>query len=136
MIIKTYYFDDINKFEVFDFHNIYIDEISHKKIFYDISCKALIVAKYLLIRFDKVNGFIRDYGWTKYLVLLGLDKYDTTYNRIKYLRGVKSSITYVFSYHFGKIKILSGNDSHVKKTLTVHNVIVHMMPAPNKDQNH
>ena len=48
----------------------------------------MIVAKYLHIRFNKVNGFIKDYGGTKYLVLFGLDKYDTTYNRIKYLIGV------------------------------------------------
>ena len=64
---------------------------------YDISYKTLIGAKPLRIRFDEIDGFIRVYDGTSYLVLFGGDKYDFLYNRIRYLIGVKSGITYVIS---------------------------------------
>ena len=54
---------------------------------------------------DKVNGFFRVYDKTRYLALFNLEKYNVIYDRIRYLIGLKSSITYVFSYNFGKIKI-------------------------------
>ena len=57
-----YYFDDIIKFEDFDFYNILIDEKSQENILiYDISYKTLIGSKPLHIRFNKINGFIRIY---------------------------------------------------------------------------
>ena len=56
----------------------------------------MIGAKPLRIMFNKVNGFIRDYDETKYLVLYGLEKNDAIYDRIRYLTGLKSGITYVF----------------------------------------
>ena len=64
-----YYFNDIIKIEGFDFHNILLDEKLYEYILtYDISCKTLIGAKPLRIRFDKVDGFIRVYDRTRYLV--------------------------------------------------------------------
>ena len=39
--------------------------------------KSLIGAKYLRIRFDKINGFIRIHHGTRYLELFGSEKYDT-----------------------------------------------------------
>ena len=55
-IKNRYYFNDIIKIEDFDL----IDEKSYKNtLFYNISYKALIGAKSLHIRFDKVGGFIR-----------------------------------------------------------------------------
>ena len=57
-----YYFDDIIKFEDFDFYNILIDEKSQENVLiYDISYKTLIGSKPLHIRFNKINGFIRIY---------------------------------------------------------------------------
>ena len=41
---------------------------------YDVSYKILIGAKLLCIIFDEVDGFIRNYDGTIYLVLLGLEK--------------------------------------------------------------
>ena len=61
-------------------------------------------AKPLLIRFDKVNEFITVYDGTRYLVLFGDEKYYFIYNRIRYLIGVKSGITYVISHNYAKIK--------------------------------
>ena len=64
----------------------YLDEKSLENILiYNISHKTFIGAKPLHIRFDKVDGFIRVYDGTKYLVLLGLEKEDTIYNRIRCL---------------------------------------------------
>ena len=63
---------------------------------YDISYKALIGSKHLRIRFDKIDEFIRVYDGTRYLAWFGPEKYDVIFNRIRYLIGVKSGITYVF----------------------------------------
>ena len=50
-----YNFDVIIKNEDFDFDSILLDEKLHKNVLiYNISCKTLIVAKPLRIRFDKV----------------------------------------------------------------------------------
>ena len=46
----------------------------------------------MCIRFDKVNGFVRVYDGTGYLVLFADGKY-LIYNRIRYLIGVKSGTT-------------------------------------------
>ena len=81
-----YYFDDIIKLEDFDLDNLLIDKKSHENIFiYDISYKTLIDSKPLCIRFNKIDGFIRIYDGTGYLILLGSEKYDTIYNRIRFL---------------------------------------------------
>ena len=37
-----------------------------------------------------MNGFIRDYDGTKYLVLFDLKKYNAIYDKIRYLIGLKS----------------------------------------------
>ena len=55
-----YYFDDIIKFEDFEFDNILLDEESNENILiYDISCKTLIRVKSLRIRFDEIDGLIK-----------------------------------------------------------------------------
>ena len=45
------------------------------------------------IRFYKIDGFIRVYDGTRYLVLFESEKYDFIYNKIRYLISVKSGIT-------------------------------------------
>ena len=52
----------------------------------------MIGVKPMCIRFDKVNGFVRVYDGTGYLVLFADGKY-LIYNRIRYLIGVKSGTT-------------------------------------------
>ena len=72
-----YYFDDIIKIEDFYLDNILIDEKSYENILvYNISYKTLIDTKPLRIRFDKIDGFIRAYDGTRYLVSFGVEKYD------------------------------------------------------------
>ena len=46
--------------------------------------RSSIVSKPLAIRIDKIDGFIRVYDGTRYLVLFGSEKYDFIYNRIRY----------------------------------------------------
>ena len=76
-----------------------MDEKHYKNLsVYNISYKTLIGAKLLSIRFDKIDGFVRVYDRARCLVSFGPEKYDIIYNRIRYLIGVKSGITYVFSY--------------------------------------
>ena len=72
---------------------------------YDISCKTLIGGKPLHIRVDKIDGFIRVYKGTRYLLLVVPEKYDAIYNRIRYLIGQKTGITYVNSHNYAKIKV-------------------------------
>ena len=56
------YFNDIIKLEDFDLGNMLIDRKSHENILiYDI---LLIESKPLSIRFDKIDGFIRNYDGT------------------------------------------------------------------------
>ena len=101
-----YYFDDIVIFEYFDFDNILIDEKSYKNILiYKILYRTLIGPKSLRIRFNKIDGFIRVYDGTRYLVLFGPEKYDVIYNRIRYMISQKSGITYVISHNYGGIKV-------------------------------
>ena len=75
-----YYFVDLIKIKYFNSDNILMNEKSYENILvYDISYKTLIGAKLLRIRFDKINGFIRVYDQTRYLVLFGPEKYDTIF---------------------------------------------------------
>ena len=91
---------------------------------YDILCRTLIGAKHFRIRFDKINGFIRIHDGTIYLVLFRPGKYDVIFNRIKYLIGVKSGITYVIFHYFTKTKVDSYDSLPLEKKLTFHNVII------------
>ena len=61
-------------------------------------------AKHLHTRFAKVNGFIRIYDGTKYLVLFSPEKYYAIFNRVSYLMRVKSGITYIIFRYFANIK--------------------------------
>ena len=64
----------------------------------------MIVAKPLRIRLNKIDGFIRVYDGTRYLMLFRGEKYDFIYNRIRYFIRVKSDITYFISHNYAKIK--------------------------------
>ena len=94
------------KTEDFNLNNVLINQkLFENFLIYNISYKTLIYAKPLRIRFDKTDGFIGVYDRTRCLVLLGREKYNFTYNRIKYLIGIKSGITYVISQYYAKLKV-------------------------------
>ena len=83
--------------------------------------------------FDEIDGFIRVYDGTRYLVLFGSRKYDAIYNRIRYLTGVKCGITYVFSHNYAKINVDSYDSLSLGKTLPFHNAIIQIKSFLNKD---
>ena len=110
-----YYFDSIIKLKDFDIDNVLVGEKSFKNILvYDISHKTLMGAKPLHIRFDKIDGFIRVYDETRYLVLFGAEKYDFIYNRIRYLIGVTSGVIYTFFNDYARFKVDSYDSLPVK----------------------
>ena len=61
-------------------------------------------------------------------------KHDFFYNRIRYLIGVKSGITYVISHNYAEIKVNSYNSLPLEKMLTCHNVIILVNSVWNKDK--
>ena len=127
-----YHFDGIIKIEDFAFVNISIDEKSFENILvYDISYKNLIGAKLLHIRFNKIDGFIRVYNGTRYLVLCSPEKYDFVCNSIIYKWYNMS-----FSHNYAKIRIDLYDSLHLEKWFTLHNVIILIKSVLNKNQNH
>ena len=114
-----------------------LDEKSHKRILvYDILHKTWVGAKALLIGFDNVDGFIRVYDGTRYLVLFNQEKYDVIYNRIRCLIGVKSGITYDISHNYAKFKVDSYDWLPPEKTLILHSIIIFIISVFNKDNNY
>ena len=88
MILKALYviISMTIKTEHFDLDNILLDKKWYENILiYNISYKILIGPQPLRIRFDKIDGFIRTYHGTRYLVLFGSGKSDFIYSRIRYL---------------------------------------------------
>ena len=95
----------------------------------------MIDAKTLRIRYDRIDGFIRVYDQTRYLVLIEREKYDFIYNRIRYLIRVKSDITYVISHSYAKVKVDSYDSLPLEKTMTFRNVIILIKSVFEKDKN-
>ena len=85
---------------------------SNNILVYNISYKSLIGAKPLHISFNKVDRFIRVFDGTRYLILFGPEIYDAIINSIRYLLGVKSSITYVIAYVVLPMKLMSSTWNH------------------------
>ena len=112
-----YYVDDIIKLEDFD-----ID-------------KTLIGAKPFRIRSHKIEGFIRIYDGTRHLTLLGSEKYDAIYSRIRYLIGLKGSITYAFFHDYAKIKVDCYYSLLIEKRFSLYNGIILIKSVFNEDKN-
>ena len=76
--LTCHYFHDITiKLEYFGIYKISIGKKSQEYVLtYIISHETLIGPKPLRIRFDEINGFIRIYDGTRYLVSFGRGKYD------------------------------------------------------------
>ena len=98
----------------------------------------MIGARPLCIKLDKTDGFIRLCDGTRYLVLFGDVKYDSIYNRIRCFIRVKSSITYVFSHNFERIKVdfYNSNSLPLERILALQNGIIFIKLVLTKDPNH
>ena len=103
---------------------------------YDISYKTLIGPKPFQIRFNKIYGFIGIYDESRYLTLLGSENYDAICNRIRYLISLKSSIKFIFSHYFAKIKVDPYDSLPIAKILALHNLLILIKSVLNKDKNH
>ena len=80
-----YYFHDKTKFEDSDIDNISTVKKSYENILiYKISYNTLIGLNHLRIRFNNMEGFIRVYEGTRYLVIFGSENYDASFNMIRY----------------------------------------------------
>ena len=90
------------------------------------------------VLFVKVLGFTGIYDGTRYLVLFADEKFDLICDKIRYLMGVKSGITYAFSHNtkFAKTKVDSCDSSPLAKTVDFQNIMIHINPIWHKDQNH
>ena len=75
----------------------------------------MIGDKPLRISFDKTDRFIKFYDGNRYLVLLGDEEYESIYNRIRDLIGVKSDIRNVISPNYARIEFDLYNSSYKKK---------------------
>ena len=75
------------------------------------------------------------YGGTRYLVILEPEKH-AIFDRIRYLVSQKSGIVYFISHNFARIKVGSYDSLPLEKTMTLHNIIIHIKSVFNKDQNH
>ena len=73
---------------------------------YNISDKNLIDIKPLRIRFHKIDGFIRIYNGTRYLVLLGPEKDDAIYKKIRYLMSQKILLHVLFFIIIQEINLI------------------------------
>ena len=60
-------------------------------------------AKPLHIRLDRIDGLLKIYDGTRYLVLFGSERYDAIYNKIRCLIREKNSITYSISHNFQEL---------------------------------
>ena len=80
----------------------------------------MIGVKPMCIRLDKVNGFVRVYDGTGYLVLFADGKYYLIYNRIRYLVGVKSGTTCYIRIELMFLKeFIVTRHAHQKSTIFV-----------------
>ena len=97
---------------------------------YNILYKTMIGARPLRVIFDKVDGFIRNYDGTKYLVLFDHERCNAIYDRIWYIVGLESGCPYTCA----KIKINSNDDFPLEETLNLHNVVILIKSVLNKNK--
>ena len=69
-------------------------------------------------------------------MFFGTENYDAISCRIRYLIRLKSSITYIFSHYFAKIKVDSYCSFPIEETLTLYDVIIIFKSVLNKDKKH
>ena len=77
------------------------------------------------IRLDKAYGSVRIYDRTRYLVLFGTEKYDLICNKVRYLKGVKHGITYLFLIIMQESRWFIWFFAS-RETLTFYKIIIHI----------
>ena len=118
------------------YSQVFLDESLHK---------TSTSLKPLLIKFDKIDGFMKARGELRYFVLSDYGLFDKIYDKIKYLINFydkikylinkKSAVTDSINHNFGKTKIDSYNSLPIEKILSFHNVIILIRSVGNKNKN-
>ena len=76
---------------------------------------------------------MRIYNRTRYLILLGAKKYDTIYDKVRYLISLESGITFFLTIlQKSKLNLII---LCYKKRLNLNNVIILIKPVLNKYKN-
>ena len=83
----------------------------------------------MCITFDKIDGFIKIYDGTRYLLLSESQKNDSIYNR-----SVKSGITFIIFHNYAKIKVDSYDSLPLEKKNAFYNVLIFIKSVSNKDK--
>ena len=84
---------------------------------------------------QKIDGFIKIYDGTRYLVLLAFKKYDAIYKMTRYLMTERSGIADSVNHNFEGIRIDSFNSLPIEKYIDFHNAIILIKPVVNKNKN-
>ena len=116
------------------FHSIK-QQIKH----FDLWCnKNLYDAKSLRIIFEKVDGYVRKYDTTKFLGLFhSNEKYETIFEKIRYLVLLKKNVSDVYPHKYLKIKIDSDDGVLLEKTWNIYNVVIIPVKSVfNKNRSH
>ena len=124
---------DINFSGILLDQNLYKEKYRNNLI-YDISYKTSTDAKPLRIRYDKIDGFIKNHNGIRYLVLFDSGWFDKTCDRIEYPISEKNSII-VLIINFARIRIDSYNSLPIEKILAFNNVIILFKSVVNKNKN-
>lgn len=97
-----------------------------------ICCKAF---SYFLM---KVDGRIKKYYRTKYLGLFhSNEKYETIFEKIRYLVLLKNNVSDVYPHKYLKIKIDSDDGVLLEKTWNIYNVVIIPVKSVfNKNRSH
>ena len=136
-----YYFVDIIRFwdGGIEFTDILLEQKSYETseniLIYDISYKTSMGAKPFLIRFSKIDGFIKIHNKVRYLGLFDYSYCDKICDKIKYLITEKSDITDSIYDNFGRIRIDSFDSLPIEKILTFYNVVILIKSVVNKNKN-
>ena len=64
----------------------------------------MILSLYILDSIKWID-LLRVYDGTRYLVLFGNEKYDSIYDKIRYLMSAKSGTSYIISHNYAIIKV-------------------------------
>ena len=89
----------------------------------------------MCIRFDKIDGFIKNHDVIRYLVLFDYEWFDKVCDKIKYLISEKSGITDSTNRNFARVRIDLYDVLPIGKILTFHNVIILIKAVVNKNKD-
>ena len=81
----------------------------------------------------KIVGDYFDDG-SRYSVLFESKKYDSIYNKIRYIVSVKSGMTYIIFHNYAKIKVDSYDSLPLEKTMAIDDAIILIKSVYNKDK--